>query len=72
MDILDTTITDGAFWALCILAHNKLRFDELVHCTSEGLGRIGNHLILPRLLTGQSWGQPSACKVSPVCDDEEE
>jgi hypothetical protein len=54
------------------LAHNKLQFNELVHCTSEGIGRISNCLILPPLLTGQSWGQPSARKVTPVGDDEED
>jgi hypothetical protein len=32
LDILDTTMTDGAFWARCILAHNKAQFDELVRC----------------------------------------
>jgi hypothetical protein len=57
MDILDTTVTDGAFWARCLLAHNMPQFDELICCTSEGIGIIGNRLILPRLLTGQSWGQ---------------
>ena len=72
MDILDTTVTDGAFWARCLLAHNKPQFDELVRCTSEGIGKVGNRWILPRLLTWQSWGQPSACKVTPVGDDGEE
>ena len=72
MDILDTTVTDGAFWARCLLAHNKPQFDELVHCTTDGIGKIGNRWILPRLLTRQSWDQPSACKVTPVGDDEEE
>jgi hypothetical protein len=72
MDILDTTFMDGAFWAWCLLAHDKPRLDDLVHCTSEGIGRVGNRLILPRLLTGQSWGQPLACKVTLVSDDKEE
>ena len=54
MDILDTTVMDGAFWACCLLAHNKTQFDELVRCTTEGIGKVGNHLILPRLLNGQS------------------
>ena len=72
MDILDTTVTDGAFWARCLLAHNQPQYDELIRCTTEGIGKISNRWILPRLLTGQSWGQPSACKVVPVGDDEEE
>jgi hypothetical protein len=72
MDILDTTVTDGAFWARCLLAHNKLQYDELIRCTSNGIGKIGNRFILPCLLTGQSWGQPLACKVIPIGDDEEE
>jgi hypothetical protein len=72
LDILGITVMDGAWWAWCLLAHNKPQFDKLVRCTSEGIGRIGNHLILPCLLTGQSWGQLLACKVTPVGDDEED
>ena len=72
MDILDTTILDRAFWAKCVLAYNKAQTDELVRRTANGIGKIGNHLILPRLLAGQSWGYPSVCKVSAVGDDEED
>jgi hypothetical protein len=72
MDILVTNVTDGAFWARCLLAHNKLQYDELVRCTSKGIGKIGNCLILPHFLAGQTWGQPSACKVTPVGDDEKD
>jgi hypothetical protein len=71
-DILDTTISDGAFWATCILAYDKANTDELVHHTTDGIGKIGNRLILPRLLAGQSWGYPPTCKVSAVGDDEED
>jgi hypothetical protein len=71
-DILDTTISDGAFWASCILAYDKASTDELVRRTTDGIGKIGNRLILPRLLAGQSWGHPPACKVSAVSDDEED
>ena len=39
---------------------------------SECLGKVGSHLILPRLLNGQSWGYPSNCKVSVVGDDNED
>ena len=72
MDILETTVTDGAFWARCLLAHDKTRYAELVRCTAEGVGKVANRLILPRLHTGQSWGQPSGCKLTPVGEEEED
>ena len=72
LDILDTTVAESAFWARCLTAYNKAQFDELVRCTPDGIGKVSNRAILPRLLNGQSWGQPSACKVSPVSDDEED
>ena len=53
-DILDTTILDVAFWATCILAYDKACMDELVRRTNDGIGKIGNRLILPCLLAGQS------------------
>jgi hypothetical protein len=71
-DILDTRILDGAFWATCILAYDKTCTDELVCHTTDGIGKIGIRLILPRLLMGQSWGYPPSCKVSAVGDDEED
>ncbi|KAL3803843.1 hypothetical protein HJC23_004005 [Cyclotella cryptica] len=72
MDILDTTVANGAFWARCLLAHDTARFDELVRCTADGIGKVANRLILPRLHSGQSWGQPSSCKLTPVGEDEED
>jgi len=54
-DILDTTILHGAFWATCILAYDKACKDKLVRRTMDSIGKIGNRLILPRLLAGQSW-----------------
>jgi hypothetical protein len=72
LDILDTTVTDGAFWALCILAHNKACDEELRRCTTEGLGKIGSRLILPRLPNSQSWGHPANCKRSAVGDDNDD
>jgi hypothetical protein len=44
LDILDTTIQDGAFWACCILDHIATHSAELVCCTSEGLCKARNHL----------------------------
>jgi hypothetical protein len=72
LDILDTTVTDGAFWARCILAHDMARGKELRRCTAEGLSKIGSRLILPRLPNGQSWGHPANCKVSAIGDDDED
>ena len=72
IDILDTTVTDGVFWARCILDHDPARYDELVRCSAEGIGKVANRLILPRLLAGQSWGQPSKCKLTPVGEEEED
>ena len=72
LDILDTTVPDGAFWARCLLQHDQARFDEIIRCTTEGLGKVGNRLILPRLHNGQSWGHPSSCKVTPIGDDDED
>ena len=60
------------FWARCILAHDKAHDDELRRCTTEGLGKVGSRLILPRLPNGQSWGYPSNCKVSAVGDDDKD
>ena len=72
IDILDTTVADGVFWARCILDHNPVRYDELIRCTADGVGKVANRLILPRLHAGQSWGKPSSCKLTPVGEDEEE
>ena len=71
-EILDTMVSDGAFWGTCILAYDKACTDELTRHTNDGIGKIGNHLILPRLLTGQSWGYLLTCKVSGVCNDKED
>jgi hypothetical protein len=71
-DILDTTILDGAFWATCILAYDRACTDELVRCTTDGIDKIGNRLILPCLLVSQSWGYPPSCKVSAVGNDEQD
>ena len=71
-DILDTTILDGAFWATFLPAYDKACADKLVRCTNDGIVKIGNRLILPHLLASQSWGYPSACKVSPVGDNTED
>ena len=57
MDILDTTVKNGTFWAHFIL-YDKAGSDELICCTAEGISKLGNCLILPRLLTGQSWDPP--------------
>jgi len=51
-DILDTTISDGAFLAMCIIAYDKACTDERVRRTTDGIGKIGNRLILPCLLAG--------------------
>ena len=72
LDTLDTTVKDGAFWVHCILDHDATRLGELICCTANGLGKIGNHLILPRLLAGQSWGSPSSCKVTVVDDNDKD
>jgi hypothetical protein len=72
IDILDTTIDGGAFWAHCILIHNQVHADKLTRCYGDGLRKIGPCLILHRLLAGQTWGSPSHCRVSVVGDDEED
>jgi hypothetical protein len=72
IDILDTTIDGGAFWAKCILAFDKEKLDELICLSTDGLGKVGTHLILPLLLAGQMWDSPSLCKVSGVGNDEED
>jgi len=72
IDILDTTIDCGAFWAHCILAYDQAHSDKLIRRSTEGLGTVGNHLILPNLFTGQTWGSPSCFKVSVVGGDEED
>jgi len=46
MDILNTTVLDGAFWAKHILAYDKAQTNELIHRTADGIGKIGNRLIL--------------------------
>jgi hypothetical protein len=71
-DILDTTIDGGAFWTHCILAHDQAHADELIPRSAKGLDKVGNCLILPRLLVKQTWGSPSHCKVSVIGDDEED
>ena len=71
IDILDTMAENGTFWDRCILAYDKAHSDELVCCIAEGIGKLGNHLILPRLLPGQSWGSPTTCKVSTVGNSKE-
>ncbi len=55
LDILDMMVKNGVFWAHCILTYDKACSDNLVRCTAKGIGKLGNHLILPRLLTGQTW-----------------
>ena len=72
MDIFDITVNNGAFWAHCILSYDSARSDKLVRCTAEGIGKLGNCLILPRLLPGQSWGSPTSCKVSAVGNGKED
>jgi hypothetical protein len=72
MDILDTMVTDGAFWAGCVLAYDKACSNEIIRCTADGVGKIDNCLILPRLLTGQTWGHPLSCKVSAIGNDDKD
>jgi len=72
VDILDTTVSDGAFWEKCVLAYDKAQSGELVCRTANGIDKIGNRLILPCLLAGQSWGYPSVCKVSAIGDKKED
>ena len=72
INILNTTINGGTFWAKCILAFNQAQLDELIRLSANGLDKVGNHLILPRLAAGQTWGSPALCKVSCVGNDEED
>ena len=66
MDILNTTIKNDTFRACCILEHDATCSDEPIRCTTNGLGKIMNCFILPRLLAGQSWGSLLSCKVAVV------
>ena len=72
LDILDTMVLDGAFWAKCVLTYDTAGPDKLIRRTADGIGKIGNHLILPHLLVGQSLGHPLTCKVSSIGDDKED
>ena len=46
LDILDTMVLDGAFWAKCALTYDTAQPDKLIRRTADGIGKIGNCLIL--------------------------
>ncbi len=56
VDILDTTVPGGSFWACHVTAYDPAQFDELLRlANNDGLGKVSARLIIPRLTSGQAW-----------------
>ena len=57
VNILNTTISGGSFWACQITAYDSTQFDEVTRlANNDGLGKVSTRLILPCLSAGQAWG----------------
>ena len=73
VDILDTTVSGGSFWACQITAYDSMQFDKLTRlANNDGLGKVSARLIIPRLTSGQAWGTLPVTRVFGVGDNKED